>query len=139
MVYDKKAYMKAYRQRPDVKAKRKAYRQRPDVKAMGRAYDKSYRKRHRLEISEKRKIPSVAAAERARHMAYYRKFRRKILARHRVYSRRPEVRERKRDIYTPKQYIKESLGFEGDIPKDLIQVVAMKQKLRRAINEYRRV
>ena len=41
--YNQRAYMRAYRQRPDVKARHRAYmrayRQRPDVKAYKRAYN----------------------------------------------------------------------------------------------------
>lgn len=45
MVFDKKAYAKAYYQRPEVKARVKAYNQRPDVKARRRTYTKAYMQR----------------------------------------------------------------------------------------------
>lgn len=36
------AYMREYRQRPEVKARQKAYRQRPEVKAKHREYVRRY-------------------------------------------------------------------------------------------------
>ena len=48
-IKDRKAYMKAYNQRPEVKAYKKAYYQRPEVKAYKKAYNqrpevKAYKK-----------------------------------------------------------------------------------------------
>jgi len=48
-VFDKKAYKKAYSQRPEVKAKLKAYHQRPEVKAKLKAYQKDYYQKKKME------------------------------------------------------------------------------------------
>ena len=48
----RKAWEKAYEQRPDVRARRRAYEQRPDVRARRRAYKRTYMrtylKNHRI-------------------------------------------------------------------------------------------
>ena len=56
----RKAYGKAYQQRPKYKAQQKAYRQRPEVKAHKKAQQKAYRQR-----------PEVKAHIKAHKKAYY--------------------------------------------------------------------
>jgi len=64
MVFDKKAYMKAYNQLPEVKAKKKAkmkaYNQLPEVKAKKKAKMKAYNQ-----------LPEVKAKKKAYMKAYH--------------------------------------------------------------------
>ena len=75
----KKAYDKAYHQRPEVKAHRKAYYQKPEVKAHYKAYNKAHRKAYyqRPEVKARYKAynqkPEVKARNKAYHKAYYQK------------------------------------------------------------------
>ncbi|HDZ61167.1 MAG TPA: hypothetical protein ENH46_05665 [Candidatus Pacearchaeota archaeon] len=78
----KKAYMKAYNQKPEVKARKKAYNQKPEVKAHKqkpevKAHLKAYMRKYRQRPEVKAKIkayyqkPEVKAKIKAYKKAYY--------------------------------------------------------------------
>ena len=121
-MFDNKAYMRAYYQRPEVKAHRKAYSQSAAFKASQQRYRQS----------AAFKASHQSAAFKASQKAYYQ--RPKAKAYRKAYQQRPEVKHQKGYSRLSAHYLRQKAKLEQQLKQFIIPPIPLQGKLQSIID-----